>query len=67
MTGQAPMPGRPGDLLEGLRKQHAESPWFIAPVLQELAGDQRRVTKIQLRGNWQTLGDAVVAGMPASS
>lgn len=36
------------------------------PVLQELAGDKRRVTKIQLRGNWQNLGDEVSEGVPAA-
>jgi hypothetical protein len=34
------------------------------PVLEELAGDQRRITKIQLRGNWQNLGDEVREGVP---
>ena len=36
------------------------------PVLQELQGDKRRVTKIQLRGNWQNLGDEVTEGVPAA-
>ncbi|MEI6257035.1 MAG: PSD1 and planctomycete cytochrome C domain-containing protein [Planctomycetota bacterium] len=35
------------------------------PVLQELAGDKRRMTKIQLRGNWQNLGDSVPEAVPA--
>jgi hypothetical protein len=34
------------------------------PVLEELAGDKRRITKIQLRGNWQNLGDEVREGVP---
>ncbi len=36
------------------------------PVLEELQGDKRRVTKIQLRGNWQNLGDEVQEGVPAA-
>jgi hypothetical protein len=34
------------------------------PVMEELAGEKRRVTKIQLRGNWQNLGDEVSEGVP---
>ena len=33
-------------------------------MLEELAGDKRRTTKIQLRGNWQNLGDEVREGVP---
>ena len=36
------------------------------PVMQELAGDARRVTKLQHRGNWQDLGPEVTAGVPAA-
>ena len=36
------------------------------PVMQELAGAQRRKTFVQLRGNWQALGDEVTAGVPAA-
>jgi len=34
------------------------------PIMQDLAGDKRRKTFIQLRGNWQALGDQVDEGVP---
>ncbi len=34
------------------------------PIMKELDEKARRVTKIQLRGNWQALGDEVQAGTP---
>ncbi|RYD36009.1 MAG: DUF1553 domain-containing protein [Verrucomicrobiaceae bacterium] len=36
------------------------------PVMQELPADQRRRTRVQLRGNWQALGDEVSPGAPAA-
>ncbi|MFM8579141.1 MAG: DUF1553 domain-containing protein [Planctomycetaceae bacterium] len=36
------------------------------PVMQELEGAQRRVTKLQHRGNWQDLGPEVGEGIPAA-
>ena len=36
------------------------------PIMQELAEAQRRETKIQLRGNWQNLGDVVGPALPAA-
>jgi len=36
------------------------------PIMQELAEKERRETKIQLRGNWQNLGDVVGPGVPAA-
>ncbi len=47
-----------------LRKKLAATPAATVPVFEELAGDKRRVTKIQLRGNWQNLGDEVSEGVP---
>ncbi len=47
-----------------LRKLLDENPAATVPVLEELADDKRRVTKIQLRGNWQNLGDEVHEGVP---
>ncbi|MFM7107189.1 MAG: DUF1549 domain-containing protein, partial [Planctomycetaceae bacterium] len=35
------------------------------PVLEELPAGKRRVTKLQLRGNWQALGDEVAEAVPA--
>ena len=53
-------------IIENLRKKLAATPPMTVPVLEELAGDNRRITKIQLRGNWQNLGDEVVEGVPAA-
>ncbi len=36
------------------------------PVMQELAEKDRRETKVQIRGNWQNLGDTVEPGVPAA-
>jgi hypothetical protein len=36
------------------------------PVMQELEGDKRRVTKLQHRGNWQDLGPEVAEAIPAT-
>lgn len=36
------------------------------PIMRELAEKDRRVTKVQIRGNWQNLGDAVEPGVPAA-
>ncbi len=51
-------------VLADLRKRLDAHPAVTVPVLEELAGDRRRVTKIQLRGNWQNLGDEVQEGLP---
>jgi hypothetical protein len=53
-------------IIDDLRKRLADTPPMTVPVLEELAGDKRRVTKIQLRGNWQNLGDEVAEGVPAA-
>ena len=47
-----------------LRKRLEAHPAVTVPVLEELTGDARRITKIQLRGNWQNLGDEVREGLP---
>jgi cytochrome c553 len=54
------------EIIDGLRKQLADTPPASVPVFEELAGDKRRKTQIQLRGNWQNLGDEVVEGVPAA-
>jgi hypothetical protein len=51
--------------LDGLRKQLAGLAPVTVPVLEELVGDTRRVTKLQHRGNWQDLGPEVPEGVPA--
>ena len=53
-------------IVADLREKLAKVPAVTVPVLQELAGNKRRVTKIQLRGNWQNLGDEVAEGVPAA-
>jgi len=53
-------------IVEELRKRLADTPPATVPVLEELTGDRRRTTRIQLRGNWQNLGAEVVAGVPAA-
>ena len=53
-------------LIDDLRAKLAATPAVTVPVLEELAGDKRRVTKIQLRGNWQNLGDEVTEGVPGA-
>ena len=51
-------------IVADLKKQLDAIPVVTVPVLEELAGDTRRITKIQLRGNWQNLGDEVREGVP---
>ena len=36
------------------------------PIMRDLDPKQRRITKIQLRGNWQALGDEVSEATPAA-
>ena len=36
------------------------------PIMRDLDAKQRRITKVQLRGNWQSLGDEVNEATPAS-
>jgi mono/diheme cytochrome c family protein len=40
-------------------------PATTVPVMRELTGKDRRTTRIQLRGNFQDLGDVVTEGVPA--
>ncbi|MDA1016421.1 MAG: DUF1553 domain-containing protein, partial [Planctomycetota bacterium] len=55
------------DQLAKLKKQLADlKPATSVPVMRELAKAQRRETKIQLRGNYQTTTDAVTEGLPAA-
>ena len=53
------------DLVADLRKKLDGVKPVTVPVLEELAGDKRRVTKLQHRGNWQDLGPEVAEGVPA--
>jgi hypothetical protein len=38
---------------------------LTVPVMKDLGGKERRVTNIQLRGNWEALGEEVKEGVPA--
>lgn len=49
-----------------LDKQIAQIQPVTVPVMKELPGDKRRVTKIQQRGNFMVLGDEVQPGTPAA-
>ncbi len=53
------------DLVKGLRKKLDDDKPASVPVLEELAGEKRRITKLQHRGNWQDLGPVVAEGVPA--
>jgi len=53
--------------LAGVRKKlEDEKPYTTVPVLRELAGDKRRATHVQQRGNFLNLGKEVTNGLPAS-
>jgi hypothetical protein len=52
--------------LVALRKQIDGLAAVTVPVMRELAGEQRRKTKIQLRGNFLALSDEVTEGVPAA-
>ena len=49
-----------------LRKQFDALAPVTVPILRDLAAEQRRKTKIQLRGNYLALGDEVAEGVPAA-
>jgi hypothetical protein len=52
--------------ITALEKKLTESKPVTVPVMQDLEASQRRKTHIQLRGNWQVLGDEVSEGLPAA-
>lgn len=51
--------------LSGIQKQLAELKPETVPMMKELPPDQRRITKIQHRGNFLDLGPEVTEGTPA--
>ncbi len=53
------------DEAAAVRKQ-IEATRLTVPIMRELAGNQRRKTKIQLRGNFLVLTDEVSEGVPAA-
>ncbi len=51
--------------LASLKKQVEEmKPYTTVPILRELAGDKRRKTHLQYRGNFLDLGPEVTEGLP---
>lgn len=53
--------------LATLKKQLATlKPATSVPVMKDLPADKRRVTKIQIRGNFQQTSDEVTEGVPAA-
>ena len=52
--------------LASLQKQLAALKPVTVPIMKDLTEKDRRITKLQLRGNWQALGDVVSEGTPAS-
>jgi len=53
--------------LATLKKQLAAlKPATSVPVMKDLPADKRRVTKIQIRGNYQQTSDEVTEGVPAA-
>ncbi len=53
--------------LASVKQRLEESkPYTTVPILRELAGDKRRKTQLQRRGNFLDLGQEVTNGLPAS-
>ena len=52
--------------LAGLKKQIEDVKPVSVPVMRELAEGQRRKTKVQMRGNYLSLGDDVTEGTPGA-
>jgi hypothetical protein len=53
------------DLLAASKKEMEAMKPNTVPILRELAPDKHRTTKVQLRGNFQNLGDEVQPGVPS--
>ncbi len=54
------------NLIAETKKQLEAMPQVTVPVFRDLPPDQRRKAHVQLRGNWQALGDEVTEGVPAA-
>ncbi len=52
--------------LATLRQSLADMPRQTTPILRELPPEKRRRTHVQLRGNFQSLGEEVAPGVPAA-
>jgi hypothetical protein len=53
------------ELLSASKKELEAMKPNTVPILRELAADKQRTTKVQLRGNFQNLGDEVQPGVPS--
>ena len=51
--------------LASLKKQLAAVKPYTTPIMRELPPDKRRVTNVQIRGNWLNHGPEVTPGVPA--
>jgi hypothetical protein len=61
----APAARRERHRLTVLQRDLARTAPVTVPVMRELPAEERRSTRVQLRGNWQDLGDEVAGGVPA--
>ena len=62
----APEAAKERALLVAARKELEAIKPSTVPIMRELAEKERRETKVQLRGNWQNLGDVVGPAVPAA-
>jgi len=63
-VAKEPKPQR--DALAAFKKQLADSKPVTVPIMHDLDAEKRRKTQVQLRGNWQSLGDEVSEDVPAA-
>ena len=65
--GIAPLLAPQRKELEKTEKQLASmKPYTTVPVMRQLPDEQHRVTKVQIRGNYQSTGDEVSEGTPVA-
>jgi len=62
----APENGKERARLAAAKKELEAIKPVTVPIMRELAEKERRETKVQIRGNWQNLGDTVGPGVPAA-
>lgn len=54
------------DQWKAKKAELAALPTTTVPIMQELPAHEHRETRVQIRGNWQNLGDKVGPGTPAA-
>ena len=62
----APESAKERQRLTSLNKELAGIKQVTVPIMRDLTGKDRRVTRVQLRGNWQALDAEVTEGTPAA-